>query len=141
MKTIRTKVEELLERPYRVIDILPEQVPAEAPGRYFTVERFFLEPSRYTNIRKRFADIVIKLYCYYDLSVLLGDADEPLIDPEPKQLANWIESGTLHMCILVGEDSLLIISTDDLYMTVFNADEPLTRRLDLLSRANGLFLR
>ena len=45
------------------------------------------------------------------------------------------------MCILVGEDSLLMISTDDLYMTVFNADEPLTRLLDLLSRANGLFLR
>ena len=141
MKTISKKVEELLEKPYQVIDILPERVPEEAPGRYFAVERYYLEPAKFTDIRKRFADIVIKLYCYYDLSVLLGDADEPLIDPEPKQLANWIESGTLHMCILVGEDSLLMISTDDLYMTVFNADEPLTRLLDLLSRANGLFLR
>ena len=141
MKTIREKVEELLEKPYRVIDILPEQVPAETPGRYFAVERYYLEPARYADIRKRFADIVIKLYCYYDLSVLLGDADEPLVDPEPEQLADWIESAKLHMCILIGEDSLLMISTDDLYMTVFNADESLTARIELLAKANGLFVR
>ena len=83
MKTIRKNVEKLLEKPYQVIDILPERVPEEAPGRYFAVERYYLEPARFTDIRKRFADIVIKLYCYYDLIVLLGDADEPLIDPEP----------------------------------------------------------
>ena len=32
MKTIREKVEVLLEKPYQVIDILPERVPEEAPG-------------------------------------------------------------------------------------------------------------
>ena len=141
MKTIRKKVEELLEKPYRVIDILPERVPAEAPGRYFAVERYYLEPARYADIRKRFADIVIKLYCYYDLIVLLGDADEPSVDPEPEQLENWIVSAKQHMCILIGNDSLLMISTDDLYMTVFNADESLMRRLELLAKANGLFVR
>ena len=141
MKTIRKKVEELLEKPYRVIDILPEQVPAETPGRYFAVERYYLEPARYADIRKRFADIVIKLYCYYDLSVLLGDADEPSVDPEPEQLENWIESAKQHMCILIGNDSLLMISTDDLYMTVFNADDSLTARIELLAKAKGLFVR
>ena len=141
MKTIRQNVEELLEKPYRVFDILPERVPEEAPGRYFAVERYYLEPARYADIRKRFADIVIKLYCYYDLSVLLGEADEPLVDPEPEQLENWIESAKQHMCILIGNDSLLMISTDDLYMTVFNADESLTARIELLAKANGLFVR
>ena len=141
MKTIRKKVEELLEKPYRVIDILPEQVPAETPGRYFAVERYYLEPARYADIRKRFADIVIKLYCYYDLIVLLGDADEPLVDPEPEQLADWIESAKQHMCVLIGNDSLLMISTDDLYMTVFNADDSLTARIELLAKAKGLFVR
>ena len=141
MKTIREKVEELLEKPYRVIDILPERVPEEAPGGYFAVERYYLEPARYADIRKRFADIILKLSCYYDLSVLLGDADEPSVDPEPEQLENWIESAKLHMCILIGNDSLLMISTDDLYMTVFNADESLTARLELLAKAKGLFVR
>ena len=141
MKTISKKAEELLEKPYQVIDILPERVPEEAPGRYFAVERYYLVPARFTDIRKRFADIVIKLYCYYDLTVLLGDADEPLADPEPEQLADWIGSAKLHMCILIGEDSLLMISTDDLHMTVFNADDSLMRRLELLAKANGLFVR
>ena len=141
MKTISKNVEALLEKPYQVIDILPERVPEETPGRYFAVERYYLEPARFTDIRKRFADIVIKLYCYYDLIVLLGDADEPLVDPEPEQLADWIESAKLHMCILIGEDSLLMISTDDLNMTVFNADESLAARIELLAKANGLFVR
>ena len=141
MKTISKNVEELLEKPYQVIDILPEQVPEEASGRYFAVERYYLEPARFTDIRKRFADIVIKLYCYYDLIVLLGDADEPSVDPGPEQLENWIESAKQHMCILIGNDSLLMISTDDLYMTVFNADESLTARIELLAKAKGLFVR
>ena len=141
MDSIREKVEALLETPCRVIDILPEKVPAGAPGRYFAVERFYLEPSRYAGVRRRFADVVVKLYCYYDFSVLLGDADAPLIDPEPEQLAAWIESAKEHICMLVGEDALLVIGTDDLYITVFHADEPLTRRLELLAEANGLFLR
>lgn len=141
MKTIRQNVEELLEKPNQVIDILPERVPAETPGRYFAVERYYLEPARYADIRKRFADIVIKLHCYYNLSVLLGDGDEPLVDPEPEQLENWIGSAKQHMCILIGNDSLLVISTDDLYMTFFNADESLTARLELLAKANGLFVR
>ena len=77
MKTISKNVEELLEKPYQVIDILPERVPEEAPGRYFAVERYYLEPARFMDIRKRFADIILKLYCYYDLSVLLGMRTNP----------------------------------------------------------------
>ena len=34
-----------------------------------------------------------------------------------------------------------MISTDDLYMTLFNADESLTARIELLAKANGLFVR
>ena len=37
---------ELLEGPYWIVDILPEQVPADAAGQYFAVERYFLQPER-----------------------------------------------------------------------------------------------
>ena len=33
----------LLEGPYWIVDILPEQVPADAAGQYFAVERYFLQ--------------------------------------------------------------------------------------------------
>lgn len=141
MASVRTIVESLLEKPYRVIDILPEQVSANAPGRYFAVERYYLEPSRYGDIRKCFAEIVLKLYCYDDLSVLLGDGDEPCVNPEPELLADRIVSAKQHICLLIGKGTLLTIGTDDLYMTVYNADGPLEKRLELLAKANGLFLR
>ena len=35
-------IEELLEKPYWIIDILPKRVPKDSPGQYFTIEGFFL---------------------------------------------------------------------------------------------------
>ena len=36
-------IEEYLNKPYWVIDILPKQVPADGRGQYFRIEKFFLE--------------------------------------------------------------------------------------------------
>ena len=36
-------IEELLEKPYWIIDILPKQVPKESPEQYFAIEDFFLK--------------------------------------------------------------------------------------------------
>ncbi|WP_408070716.1 hypothetical protein [Butyrivibrio sp. JL13D10] len=35
---METKVEELLQKQYWIIDILPEWVPADSPGQYFEIE-------------------------------------------------------------------------------------------------------
>ena len=35
-------IDELLQAPYWIVDILPEQVPADGPGQYFAVERYYL---------------------------------------------------------------------------------------------------
>ena len=35
-------VEELLNTPYWIVDILPEQVPADCNGQYFKVEKYYL---------------------------------------------------------------------------------------------------
>ena len=44
-------VEELLQCPYWIIDILPSQVPADSPGQYFAVEKinFILQALVYTS--------------------------------------------------------------------------------------------
>ena len=36
-------IEELLNTPYWIIDILPMRVPKDAPGQYFSIEDFFLK--------------------------------------------------------------------------------------------------
>lgn len=45
-------IEELLERPYWVIDILPWQVPADSPGKYFAVERYFLQEPQIARVKE-----------------------------------------------------------------------------------------
>ena len=42
-------IEEMLEKPYWIVDILPERVPKDSPGRYFAIEQYFLEESRRKN--------------------------------------------------------------------------------------------
>ncbi len=44
---MKKTVEELLQCPYWIIDILPLQVPEDSPGQYFAVEKYFLQANCY----------------------------------------------------------------------------------------------
>jgi hypothetical protein len=66
-------LESYLEKPYWVVDFLPKQVPENGGGRFFSVEQYYLEPTRYAILREHFSDILLKLYCYYDLRLFIGD--------------------------------------------------------------------
>ena len=61
-------IEELLEKPYWIIDILPKQVPKDSPGQYFAIEDFFLK-EQLTEIKKKHIDVILKLNCYMDISI------------------------------------------------------------------------
>ena len=60
-------IENLLSKPYWLIDVLPKQVPAGSAGQYFKAERYFL--SWFDEISRKFARVLIRLNCYYDLQV------------------------------------------------------------------------
>ena len=60
-------IENLLSKPYWLIDVLPKQVPAGSAGQYFMAERYFL--SWLDEISWKFARIHIRLNCYYDLKM------------------------------------------------------------------------
>ena len=61
-------IEELLETPYWIIDILPKQVPKDSPGQYFAIEGFFLK-EQLTEIKKKHIGVILKLNCYVDISI------------------------------------------------------------------------
>ena len=125
---------DLLERPFVIVDILPEQVPADSAGQYFAVEACFLEPGRITQIHRKFADILLKLNCYYDIRVS-GDPEEGWEEnPDPEKLAAGLQvTGEPWTCYVLvpSEETLLMINDCDTYMTVYN---PTERLLDLLLR-------
>ena len=50
-------IEELLNKPYWIVDILPEQAPPERGRQYRRFEDYWLQEPRRSTLRRRFADI------------------------------------------------------------------------------------
>lgn len=138
--------ERLLEEDYFVIDFLPRQVSAERGRTYFTVERFMASHPQIDELYHRFALFLVKLSCYYDLTVYNPYAEKWDSMPNPEELVQRVTSCAgegrnryLHI-IIPEEDSLLTLDGDDLYMTIYHAGEELLDTLKQLSAGAGLFL-
>ena len=133
--------ESLLSKPFWVIDILPAQVPEKSAGRFFAVEKYYLQQPLMADLHRRFADILLKLNCYSDLLVSFSGSDQQVCNPEPELLVSWIVSEQKDLCIVLPEENTLItLNHDDTCMTVFNPPESLLDRIRSLAAANGLFL-
>ena len=133
--------EALLNKPYWVIDLLPEQVPQESAGQYFAVEQYYLQPPMISEIHRRFADILLKLNCYSDFLVSCPDQGLQFRNPSPVLLVTWITAEQKDLNILLpGEEALITLNHDDTCMTVYHPSETLLGRLRSLASANGLFL-
>ena len=134
-------IENLLSKPYWLIDVLPKQVPAGSAGQYFRAERYFL--SWLDEISGKFARVFIRLNCYYDLQVST-DGETWILNESPEGLARRFEkSAAAHspLSVLIGsEDALITFSGDDHYMTLFNPDEKLLELVRQCAQAEGLFV-
>lgn len=128
-----SRIDELLTLPYRIIDILPERVPEGSPGQYFTVEKYFL---RDPSLRQRQLNLLLKLNCCYDLTLI--SEDEEIRNPAPEV---WTERiGRESLNILAGGKTLITADRTDIHMTVYSADEKLLTMLGRLAEAEGLFM-
>lgn len=135
-------VENLLEQPYWVIDFLPTQVPQEARGQFFTIEQYYLTEPRHERLCRQFADVLLKLNCYYDLTVNHG-GDDWVKNPEPETSVAWLNEALQHghLCALIDDgDSLITASGGDLCMTLYNPSPDLLSLVKQLATAAGLFL-
>lgn len=123
-------IEELLETPYWIIDILPKQVPKDSPGQYFAIEDFFLK-EQLTEIKKKHIDVILKLNCYLDISI---DGEK---NPAPEQIRDIM---TERYVYIMFRDSMILSEPDDTHMTVFNPDEELLGLIREISSSEGLFV-
>ena len=130
---MKRTIDELLETPYWVIDILPQQVPKDSPGQYFAVERYYLAEAQLAAIKQKHINVILKLNCYRDLSL----NDDPAVNPPPEQIAE--EMRRRHLCIMV-DDAMILSEPDDTHMTVFNPDEELLKLIQTISAGEGLFV-
>ena len=134
-------IDHFFDKEYWVVDFLPKQVPESASGRFFSVEQYYLEPSRYAVLRERFSDILLKLYCYYDLRLFMDDDTEGVAHPESELLANHIKDNQGNLCILVGaSEGFITLGRDDTHMTIYAPSEDLFELIRMLADAVGLFV-
>ena len=124
------RIEELLNAPYWIIDVLPMRVPEGSPGQFFAVEKYFLN-EQMAAVRQKQINLILKLNCYMDISV---DGE---INPAPDQIAEMMKERAV--CILLG-DALILSEPGDLPMTLFNPDPLLLELVKALSTGEGLFV-
>lgn len=130
---MKKTIEELLQCPYWIIDILPAQVPSDSPGQYFAVEKYFLQGGRIKEIKQKHINLILKLNCYRDISI----GDETVINPSPDHIADEMKKRYLY--IMTGE-SMILSEPDDTHLTVFNPDSELLELIGQIASGEGLFV-
>ena len=137
-------IDEIMEKPCWVMDILPKRVPQDAGGQYFAVERYYLD--RIALLREKYVQMLIKLNCYYDIAVS-HDGENWKRNPDPEDIERWLGA-----CLSVSptepslfvsipsEDALIVVQHDNTHITIYNPSEALLELLRQLATAEGLFV-
>ena len=126
-------IDELLQKPYWIIDIFPEQVPADSPGQFFAIEKYYLEKERIRAIKQKHINLILKLNCYRSISI----DEDPVIDPDPEYIDAEMRRRYLYIFI---DDAMILSEPDDTHMTVFNPDEKLLELIKTIAAGEGLFV-
>lgn len=127
-------IENLLKKPYHVIDFLPMQVPKGSEGQFFDIEKYYLKNIK--EIHNKFIDFILKLNCYYDLEFIVDDKSK--INPKPNIIKKIIKSKKY--VLIRFNKALITIDKGDLYMTIYNPNSNNLKILKDLATSNGLFL-
>ena len=130
---MKKTIEELLQTPYWIIDILPYQVPADSAGQYFAIAEYFLKKKRLRQIKQKHINVIFKLNCYKDITIDENTAR----GPSPKEIAKEMRKRYLYVC--VGE-SMILSEPDDTHMTFFNPDPETLELVKMLAASEGLFV-
>ena len=136
-------IEDYLESSYWVIDPLPRQVPAQSRGQYFRIEEHYRSRPLIDALYRRFTDILLKLNCYTDLA-FSTDGEQWETNPLPTQIEAMVRQSLSDLrmlyVMLPAVETLITLSADDTYMTIYNLSVETLELLASLVASEGLFL-
>ena len=124
------KIEELLQAPYWIIDILPKQVPKDSPGQYFAIEKYLRE-EQMKDIKQKHANVILKLNCFREIEL---DGEK---NPKPVRIAEAVKEQVTY---IITAGAMILSEPDDTYMTIFNPDDELLGLMKDLASSEGLFV-
>ena len=107
------------------------------------MEKYYLQPKRLRALRGRFAGILLRLNCYFDMAVSFDSCESWENNPDPETFARKLAdmSGNSFMrAVFEAERAMIDIEPDDTYMTVYDPEYRLADKLGLLARSEGLFV-
>lgn len=138
-------VEELLEAPYFVADILPERVSKDAEGQYFAVEKYFRAPERLAEIYRRHAEVMLRFNCYHSMLATFDWGKTWERDPEPEEFARRVTElaggGAGFMRAVFPEPKIMIeLDAGDTYTSVCCPGGEAPETLRALVSSAGLFM-
>ena len=132
-------IDDYLEKPYWLIDILPKQVPANSRGQYFKIERYWQEQPQFGRICRKFASLLMKLNCYYGIAVADASGAVPVC-LQPESLEKMLIGGDTVYMVMDSENAMIGFNGDDHYMTLYNPSKELLELVSLLASSEGLFV-
>ncbi len=137
------KIERLLTRQWWIMDILPVQVPAGAQGQYSAVGRYFLQPEQKSALYRKYAEILLKLNCYYDLEVSFNAGDSWQKNPDPSTFRDHLIhlTGRDYLRVLLDtQDVMIDLDAGDTWMTIYDPSPEILELLRKLAESEGLFI-
>ena len=128
-----------------VIDLLPRRVPVDGAGQFFAVESHLLQGGHLEQLAHKFANILLKLNCYYDLRVNCGDVE--VLNPAPEQLEQlvWqcVTAGDLPAFMHIAIDlapTTITLARGDSNMALDRPTDDILQLVEQLAHAEGLFV-
>jgi hypothetical protein len=136
-------IENIMESPYWIIDILPKRVPEDRSAAYSKGEQYYLSEPRITELRRKQAEIIIKLSSYYDIQLSTDHGDifskSTIPDDIEKQFIACVGAESLYVGIKSPE-SIITLDGCDTYMTAYTSDEEMLELIGQLAGSAGLFI-
>ena len=132
-RKLKKTIDELIQEPYWIIDILPEQVPKDSPGQFFAVEKYFLTEEQLTAIKQKHINLILKLNCYMDIYTDNGAT----CNPPPDRIDEEMRDRYMY---IIMDDGMILSEPDDTHMTLFSPDERLLNLVREIAGAEGLFV-
>lgn len=136
-------IETLLRAPYWIVDLLPEQVPLNTEGQYAAVEQYYLQEERLRLLRRKYAELLLRLNCYYDMVVSFDGGNRWTKNPNPEAFARALVQlpGNAALRILyLSQETMIDFDGMDTYLTIYHPSSTLLERIRLLANAVGLFV-
>ena len=137
--------EALLEKPYRIIDVLPRRTPDRFAAAFSALEKHYFRDPAADMPYARFLNLIVKLGCYCEIAARRADDEKWSSSPEPEYLSKAFSElaetrrGGLHL-LIDGGKLLMTLEAGDLYMTVYGSCPRMMRRIKQLARSEGLFV-